>query len=399
MLNKVNKNKLRKILLVGFVITIPNSVVINNIFLVLLLLYWLLFGNKQETIKLIKNNIIVQISLAFFIMFIISLLWSSDLVFGMRVILKEKYFLLLPIFMTLIKSDEKELLIKSFIFTMFFSEIILYGVKFEVLPEMFHATKYEPVPFIHHVHYSAFVAFTIYLMGYYYFFRKKRNTYFLFFLFTMTISLFLTGGRVGHVVFFILITLLVIQYFKISIKSIFIILLLPLVFIIGYKSSDIFHDRVNMTIKNIKNYEKNPNTSIGYRFTYWSNSIELIKKYPILGVGCGDFTIEYTKIHEKLTPNVVVSEHITKKVQPHNMYLYIFGMLGIVGGGLFLYLLWKLLYYAFKINDEYKQVRIGLVVYFLVIMLSDSYLYSHFGQALFTIFVSILYKNLNGEKC
>ncbi|WP_456479209.1 O-antigen ligase family protein [Nautilia sp.] len=394
-LKNLNTDILRKILLTGFVFTIPNSVALNNIILVLLLIYWIICGDKTETLRLVKTNPVVMLSLAYFFINVAGLLWTENLKWGFAVIMKEKYFLLLPVFMSLIKKEEKELVIKTFILTMTFSELISYGVKLGILPEMFHATRYEPVPFIGHIHYSPFVAFCVYILMYLFLYTKLEKIYkavALFFIITMTANLFLTGGRAGQVVYFVLFAVLILQYFKVGLKSVLIITLgIPLIFLTAYKGSGIFHDRVNLAVHSIKTYKQNRNTNIGKRFTFWENTAELIKKHPVLGVGTGDFIDEYRKINEKNSPQIRVPG------QPHNMYLLIYAQTGIAGLFLFLALFYAMFYYALKTNDKYRPLRIGLVVYFLVIMFSDSYLFSHYGEVLFVIFTSILYKEIGYE--
>jgi len=391
----LKKYDIRKMLLVLFVFTIPNSVVLNNLFLWLIILYWIFKGDKQDTLQIIKHNIIAKISLIYFSILTVSLLWSPDLKEGLEVIFKEKYFLFLPVFMSLIKENERELLIKTFILSVTLSELISYGVKLNILPEMFHATRYEPVPFIHHVQYSPFVAFGSFLLMYYFLFvksSKRAKALEFFFIVTMCINLFLTGGRAGQVVYFFLLIYTFFYLFKFSFKSMLaVIIIIPLLFGIFYSFGGIFKERVNMAIYNVLHFNKNKNTSIGERLVFWQNTIHLAKQKPILGYGTGSFKKIYGNYSKKVTPNIRIP------AQPHNMYLFVFFQTGIIGLSVFLYLFYKMFEYGLKINDRYKFVRLGFVGYFLIIMLSDSYLFSHFHQSLFVIFTAVLYKRLNYE--
>jgi len=394
---KLNLDKIRQIFLFGFIFTIPNSVALNNIFLVLILFYWLVWGNKKETLYLIKTNSIVICSLIFFLVHIIGLLWTENIQWGLTVILRERYFLLLPILMSLIKNNEKDLLIKTFILSMSFSEIISYLIKFGILPEMFHATRYEPVPFIIHIHYSPFVAFSIYLLIYFLFIKKSNNNFIkylsMFFIITMTTNLFLTGGRAGQVVFFILMIVFFIQYFKLSFKTFFLISIgLPLIFFIYYNNSKIFKDRVNQTFFSLKHIESYRQTSLGQRYTFAQNSIKIIKDNFLFGVGTGDFVDEYKKINRIYTPDIRVPG------QPHNMYLLVCAQNGIIGLFVFLFLIFCIFRYSIIINDKYKFIRIGFIIYFIFLMFSDSYLFSHYGAVMFISFLAILYKDINYKK-
>ena len=52
----LQKFDIRLIFLLLFSLTLPNSVAINNIAFGLIVLYWLFYGNKQETYKILKTN-------------------------------------------------------------------------------------------------------------------------------------------------------------------------------------------------------------------------------------------------------------------------------------------------------------------------------------------------------
>ena len=48
------------------------------------------------------------------------------------------------------------------------------------------------------------------------------------------------------------------------------------------------------------------------------NSWEVIKKNPIIGVGTGDFPLEYKKINQINTPHLV--DEVGYVTNPHNMW-------------------------------------------------------------------------------
>jgi O-antigen ligase len=397
---KINRNSIRLSLLVIFTFSMPNSVTLNDISLISIVIFWLFYDDKKSIIEIVKTNKIAQLSLLYFISNIFALLWTENIARGLEMILKEKEFLLLPIFMSLIKDNEKELLIKTFLTSMFISEAISYSVKFEIIAPIFKATVYEPIPFISHIHYSPYAAFTSYILMYFVLFREDRSkiekAIALFFWLTISINLFMTGGRAGQVVYFILVIILLFQYFKLSIKTFLLAtILLPSIFIIAYNTSTIFKNRVDITIHNLNNYEQHKSTSIGLRITTWKNSIEIIKEHPLLGVGGGDYIDEYKKMNMKNSPNESILW------QPHNMYLTSYLFTGLFGFIIFLILLIALLYYAINIHDRYRPMREAFILYYIVIMFSESYLLNHNGKIMFMIFISILFNKLrsSSENC
>ncbi len=393
-LNKIDfeKNTIRKSLLILFFATLPNSVAINNIVFFLIIFYWILFENKKEIIKLIKINPFVFFIYLFVGILFISLLWTSNIKWGIHILSKELILLSIPIFMNLIRKKDENILIKTYIIAMTASEIISYSVKLQIIHPVFNATVYDPTPFMSHISYTPFLAFTIYLLIYFLFTSKETfliKTLSIFFITTMSINLFITGGRAGQIAFFILLILAVFQFLKFNLKSLLIVFfVIPAIFITAYTTSKIFHNRVNLAINNITHFQKHKNSSVGLRIQFAKNTLQMIKENPILGVGIGDFPKEYKKINKKYSPNLRTT------VQPHDMYIFVWAQSGIFAFFSFIMIFVIQLIAALKIKDEYKPIRMAFPLFFITIMFSDSYLLGHFTTHLFIAFSSILYKDI-----
>ena len=206
----------------------------------------------------------------------------------------------------------------------------------------------------------------------------------------MTINMFITGGRAGHVMFFVALLILIVQVFSYRRMMGFIVALfmLPLIFLLAYNFSDLFNLRIHEAILNIVNYSEYKNTSVGQRITYAINTFEIIQHNFWLGVGTGDFPFEYSKV------NVLNSSEVSLTTNPHNMYLLIMVQLGLVG----LISMLLIFFYQIKVslysNNLYSnKIAFVLPVLFLIIMLSDSYLLGHYTTLLFVFFSSFLHKN------
>jgi O-antigen ligase len=114
----------------------------------------------------------------------------------------------------------------------------------------------------------------------------------------------------------------------------------------------------------------------------------VIKKNPIIGIGTGDFPIEYKKI------NLINTPRMPNTSNPHNMYSLITMELGAIG----LFSMLSIFYYQVKLsfNSSNKLIRdtgVTLPLLFLVLMLSDSYLLGHYTTLMFIFFSSFLYKD------
>ena len=391
-MNKI-LDKIRFFLIAIFTLSLPLSIAVNNISLVLIVLYWLFFANKKETLYYIKNNPIVAGVLFLYISLAISLLWSDSYSWGFDMLLKEKNLLFLPILITLIKEEEREILIKLFILSMSISELISYAIKFGIIAPFLRATVDDPTPFMSHIFYNPFLTFTIYLLLFY-LFNSKENLFIklisIFFIITMSINQFITGGRAGQVAFFALVVLAIFQFLKVNLKSILIVFIgIPLIFTLFYNSSTIFKQRVDLAISNIKTYKKNPNTSVGKRLVYSKNTLCVIKKYPIFGAGIGDFPNEYEKCSQKNnTTNIQIINH-----NPHNMYLFTLATGGVLSFIALLFTLFAQIKIGVSTKDKLAYPMVALAVLYLIIMFSETYLLQHNSTAMFVLFSAILFKN------
>lgn len=394
------KDNLRNInnylfILLGF--SLPLSISVSTIILGLILLFWILEGNFIKKYKILKHNPIIYAFIAFFTLQVVGLLWTSDMKWGQHIIGKEWRILLPLIFITIVKKEHIKYYIFSFLLAMSISELLSYLIFFKIIPPILNASIYDPTPFITHISYNPLLAFSIFLLAYLTFFKKNYTNFTekiisVIFMITMSANMFITGGRAGQVGFFTMFVVFILLYFRKNLAKAFLIIMIvvPLLFAIAYNSSKIFQDRVDMAIKNSKNFKKNPNTSVGLRLTFLTNSWEIIKSNPLFGVGTGDFPNEYKKINDKNTPNATIPS------QPHNMYILEVTQFGIFG----LISLLAIFYMQIKISFEHNELqplRLALPILFLVIMLSDSYLLGHYATLLFVYFSSFLYKDFSYE--
>ena len=202
--------------------------------------------------------------------------------------------------------------------------------------------------------------------------------------------MFITGGRAGQVSFFVMLAVLIIQVFKKQrLKSLIaIIIFIPIIFTLAYQTSDLFQKRVNTAVVEISNYSDSKITSVGLRINFAINSWELIKKNPILGVGTGDFPMEYKKI------NLINSPEAPNTTNPHNMYTLVTTKLGLIGLISMLSIIFYQIKFSLNCKDKFrKDTGYLLPIIFLVLMLSDSYLLGHFTSLMYVFFSAFLYKN------
>ena len=389
-----NLDKTYQYLLISLAFLLPLTVSGANTIIVLIVLLWLFSGDYLSKYNQIKQSKLLIASIVFFVLHVIGLLWTEDLEWVLHMVHKMWYFLLLfPILCTIVKSSYTKHYIAAFLLAITLTEILSYLVWFEIIPPFKDATVENPTPFMSHITYNPILAFSIYLVLHEIFFNKNltqfRFSLYSFFALSMSINMFITGGRAGQVMYFAMLAILIFQFFnKKKVKALLLTTaLIPSIFITAYQASDLFQQRVDDAVKNTINYSEIKSASVGERITFALNSWEVIKENPIIGIGTGDFPSEYAKVNRVNTPEM----HNT--TNPHNMYALIAVQLGFVG----LVSMLSIFYFQIKLSIQepsrfYRDVGITLPLLFLVIMWSDSYLLGHYTTLMYVFFSSFLYQ-------
>ena len=395
MTQKLNLDKTYQYLLILLAFLMPLTVFGGNLIIVIICFVWLFSGNYKSKFDQIVNNKLILASIVFFCLHLVGLLWTEDLSWGLHIVHKMWYFIgLFPILYTIVRKDYIGKYIFAFLLAISITEVFSYLVWFEVIKPFKNATVLNPTPFMSHISYNPILAFSIYFVLHEIFFNKKITSLvfglYTFFTVSMSINMFITGGRAGQVMYFCMLSIIIFQFFNTQkIKALFLIsILMPGIFFTAYSTSDLFQQRVDAAVKNTIYYSENKATSVGQRITYALNSWEVIKENPIIGVGTGDFRIEYQKINKKNTP------HMPNTTNPHNMYTLIAVQLGIIGIISMLSIFYYQIKLSFKSSNKFiRDLGITLPILFLVIMWSDSYLLGHFTTLVFVFFSSFLYKD------
>ena len=380
---------------IGSIFLLPLTVLGNNIFMWVTAIIWMCSGDYLNKLRNIKANKLALVSAGFFCVHLLGLIWTEDIMWGLIMTKKMlPFFFILPIFLTISKKENFKYYLYAFLIAIAISELFSYLIWFEVIEPFGSATLANPTPIMGHISYNPFLAFAIYLVLHQLFFEKSLSrllrTVLTFFAITMVINMFITAGRAGQVMFFASLAVLIFQYFRNSqLKATIVsITLISFVSILGYNSSPLFKNRIQQISYDLAKFTTNPNTSIGHRIVFTKNTLEMIKNNPLVGVGTGDFPIEYEKI------NLVNSPAVKSTVQPHNMYLYVQAQLGIIGLVSLLWIFFTQVKIALASNNLFNHnVGVALPVLFLLIMLSDTYLLGHFTSNLFILFSSFIYSN------
>jgi len=391
---KINFEKTFYYVVMIFAFTMPLSRAGISLFIILLPLLWILEGDFRKKYEKIRNNRLLLAIGVFLLFSIISASWSENLQVTLKYLRLDMYFLALFVIATSIKKEQIQPIITAFLLGMFISEVIAYGVFFE-LWTFKNATVENPSPFMMHIDYSVFMAFTSLLLLNRIFanhYELKEKLVYAFFFLTVTGNLFLAQGRTGQVALIAGVFVMTIIHYRVTLKSVLIsTLLLSSLFTIAYNVSDSFKMRAHDGLSDIQKISNmNLNSSLGVRVAYYITTYDIVKENPLLGVGLGDYmdqtvlvleTQEYPYLSE-------ATKDFMKKVHPHNQYLLILLQMGVVGLVLFFYMIYRVV--KLKIdNPEIKEISLLFATIFFISCIPEPLFVKQFTIALFILFVGL----------
>ena len=245
MFNSISLDKIYQYLLISLAFLFPLTVFGGNTVVVIISFLWLFSGDYRSKFNLIISSRLLIASIIFFSLHLLGLLWTDNIAWGLHIVHKMWYFLLFfPILFTIVQKKYIKYYISAFLISISLTEIVSYLIWFEFITPFKNArvplnTFINPTPFMSHISYNPILAFAIYLVCHEIFLNKKisqtKFLWFIFFAITMSINMFITGGRAGQVMYFAVIGILILQYFDTNrIKAIFaILILIPAIFTAG----------------------------------------------------------------------------------------------------------------------------------------------------------------------
>ena len=394
----IDYEKIYLYVLIGFAFILPLSRAAISFFTILLPLIWLFEGDFKRKFEQIKNQKVILFLALFIVYGYMSLSWTEVQNFkdGIGIATKPLRIIFIPmlIIITSLKPEHISKVITGFLLGMLVSEILSYGIFFElwILP-VGAGTPLDPSPFMHHLDYSTFLTFTALLLLNRFFTisdLKWKLFYFVYFIF-VTSNLFLNGGKTGQLAFAISIFVVGFLNIKNKFKALVLMLLLISITIYtAYQISPIFKDRINNSVKEMivlqgNSSEQYNGSSIGLRIGTWLISKDVIEEYFFFGTGAGT---ENKKIKEYGKKHPDKEYLITTMGSYHNQYIQIFVRLGLIG--LLIYLL--MWYFIAKIVIEDKSLsnlRYIFIAVFLIASIPENIFENQFPMTLFGIFVGI----------
>jgi O-antigen ligase len=389
----IDYNKYINYLFIAFAFVLPISRAGIVLFSMLLIFAWLIEGNLKQKYSQIKSSHILIVLSVFIFYNILSLIWSENIIEGLNYIKKYWYFIVIFVFYTSLKQKSIKYILYAFLLGMFISELLSYGLYFEWWT--LHRGSVElPSPFMHHLQYSTFLAFTTFLLINMFLREKSMFLKWIFFalFFLTTINLFFNAGRTGQVAF--VITLFVVGFLNIKnrVKAFFLTSIVILTIVsIGYSMGENFKQRVDFAMYDLNQIVEKQNycNSFGLRVGAWTIADDIIIDNPVIGVGASDSMRVLHSYIDKSYPN---RECVKDMAHFHNDLIQLLVQLGILGAILYILLFYKIA----RINISSGLLHNMPIIFVFVYVISgmfENLMHQQFSLLLFTLFVGLFVAN------
>ena len=371
-------NNIRNIFFILLGFTFPLSISISSILIILLAILLLFQEDIRGKIKKVISSKWMISILALLFLYYISPLFFGFFTDTSWVLKRVSLLLILPILYSFSFSQKTiNLSVIAFLCSMFLSSVIALADNYEIIQ---FTKNWTWSAFLQYTEHNVFLAIAL-LLSFYTLFRVKLSLFnrniLLVFILTFLFSLFTEGGKAGQLVFIISIILFFIFHFKDKRTLMFFSVLSIFIFsVVIYHSSPIVKKRFTHEIKSIRSAEPS------FRNNLFIYSVDLIQENPIIGYGTGSFTDVFKEVN-KSTKRTVDYGHKT----PHNNYLYIWFELGIIGLIVFMFIFYFQIKELLQKKDALFRVLFPLI--YLIIMLADSYFFSH-NTLIMYLFLSVI---------
>jgi len=280
----------------------------------------------------------------------------------------------------------------AFLGAMFISEIVSYGIFFEIWKYK-NISPHDPAPFMSHMAYSTFLAFTSSLLLTKVFLSKNESLtnkiiYGLFFI-SVTTNLFVNGGRTGQVIFIFLIFSLTFIHIKHKLKALFIsTLMLVSIFYTAYNFSPNFHARSNAMYSGLYSmiYKNDYTHNGGARASLWITGSHVFKDNFLLGTGIGN-AVKDIKLYAKelgFSPS-----KLSHYADYHNIFVNYAAQLGVFGLIILLFMFYYLFNLKFK-TDEYNSINKMFVISFVLFSFTHNTFHTMSPMLFFALFAGLM---------
>lgn len=367
---------------------IPISTTLTDILAVLVLVMWFFAGHYKTVKNQVRSNPVVQASLLLFLILIVGMIYTPVSFGEAGKMLKKYRELLMMIFLIpfLIKEEHRDWAQKAFALAMLLTLAFSF-YKFFSYPDNLDPTLRTGNAFKDSIIHSFLLAvFAFGLMTHILQQRIDRSRIIaaigVFIVATVNLF-FMTDGRTGFVIYYLLGFLLVIQQFKWR-MAVLGMVALGILHFSAAGVSETYNQQMGRIVDKAQVYLKSGSTqsSIGKRLEFIENSYYLMAERPVFGHGTGSFARQYAALAEAKGIEL-------KTVNPHNEYLMIGVQTGLVGVGFLLYFMFCQWKHSFRLTPLNKNLAMGLALVTAAGCMANSFFLDH-TEGMFIIYFSAL---------
>jgi len=323
--------------------SIPLSTALDNVLSAVILLLWLISGGYAQKLHAIRNNPVAVAALVLFALTLVGLIWSiGPSADGLLFVRKYSNLLLIPILITIFtEPEDRRLGLLAFAAALIVSLIVSYALALGVISHSAVITgwSYDPSAFKSRIAHNILMAYACLLFAELARSTDGRQRWIWAALAALAVVnvMLMVKGRTGYVVLAGLVLLWIAARFRWK-GLLAALVLVAAGFAVSYQFSHDFRFRVDLTTKEAEQWRPNvaTDTSVGQRLEFYRNTLEIVKRQPLLGVGTGGFFKAYE--------DQVQGTQMAPTRNPHNLYLLVlvqFGVFGLVLLLGFFYTQWR----------------------------------------------------------
>ncbi|EAY29752.1 O-antigen ligase family protein [Microscilla marina] len=391
-------------------VTLPISMLANNISIVLMLLVWIMEGKWRAKLQNLKSNNLSWIFIGFYILHLIGMLYTNNTSEGAIELEKRLSLLIFPL---VLGSTTKQftktqfhLILKTFVFscTLASSTMLLYaiyqvtgqnqGVKvlFYDLLSMSSVIKMHPIYIAMYMGFCLFII--LYLLQKFWHSTSALAKIGSIVLFIYTLAfIFLTGARMPIIsIVLIIITQFIAGYQKqilttnIALASLFIGIVVIVIMkfdILQHRFKIIYETNISQIFaKDYQYYNSNQN-AFSMRLVKWRCSVEVIYENFLFGVGTGDTEDQLVICYDQ---KKFWGRLAGYRFNSHNIYLQDWLRLGLIG---FTLLMLSFILPIIKAVKQKKALYLTFITLFMLCGITESLMNANKGIVFFAFFSCI----------
>lgn len=351
--------------------TIAMSSIFGGIFFAVFL-----FLGRWKRFSMVKDNIVIWLSLAIILWSSLSVSWALYANNGVDDV-KALWFYFLLIFGSVLSWDVRRL--RILISVLISGALINFGIAILEYFSLWPLAKYSPVMGLSGYTYRVFlgvittpiILFMLYDAKKKFFFKNPILSYAVAGL--MVLQLALTQGRTGQAVLAILILPFLYLLYGKKIKKFLVVIAAALVLglVIAYYSP-FMQERWMAVVRDVVEFfHGHPVSDVGLRMVFWDGVYHAFITHPLFGIGPGSFQpfVEHLVTVGKIP---YIPPYTWWEIEPHNSFFYYLASYGIVGFSLFVSLLIVLFKRAWKVRTEpFGFFQLAVFMSFVVGSFSD----------------------------